>query len=159
MDGAEKERVTEQLRALMESLSREQDSLYVRLRKIEEALSDLTNAWERLNLGPLPKPLGKPHPCGWVIPDASEVSGIGMTPHVRAILRANADSFMSPTDVRNVLGEAGFDLSDRANVMAEIHTVLKRLAGRDGERVGGHEVPMKGTCYKFSPTAAKGAKQ
>ena len=54
----------------------------------------------------------------------------GFTDSVRNVLRANPERAATATDVRDLLAEAGFNLSDYSNPLASIHTILKRLAER-----------------------------
>jgi hypothetical protein len=51
----------------------------------------------------------------------------GLTDACRTVLR-NAGQPMSPADVRDRLAVIGFDLSRYSNVLAALHTTLKRLA-------------------------------
>jgi len=56
---------------------------------------------------------------------------VGLTEAVRGVLqnakRAEADAFLSPTNVRDRLKEAGFNLDKYKNEMAAIGTILTRL--------------------------------
>ena len=64
---------------------------------------------------------------GAVFLEEAESSGErGFTDTIRQLLRANRDGF-TPTELRNALTAAGFDLSSQSNAMASIHSVLKRL--------------------------------
>lgn len=71
----------------------------------------------------------------------------GLTDAVREVLRAG-EYFMSPIDVRDSLKAKGYDISKYKNVLASIHTILKRLMNQDevkeGERDGR-------TTYKWIP--------
>jgi hypothetical protein len=51
---------------------------------------------------------------------------VGLTDAVREILKSTR-VFITPVRVRDKLKEAGFDLDKYKNVLASIHTVLKRL--------------------------------
>lgn len=52
---------------------------------------------------------------------------VGFTDAVRDVLKAHRSYHMSPIEVRNSLRIKGFDLSKYKNVLASIHTILKRL--------------------------------
>lgn len=53
--------------------------------------------------------------------------GMGITDAVRYILK-NAESRLSPTDVRDKLTEKGYDLSNLTAPMSSIYKILSRLA-------------------------------
>jgi len=52
---------------------------------------------------------------------------IGMTDAVRQALQSAPGTSLSPIHVRNRMEKAGFDMSGYKNVLASIHTILKRL--------------------------------
>jgi hypothetical protein len=54
----------------------------------------------------------------------------GFTDSVRNVLRNVPFQALTPKKVRDLLREAGFDLSSYTNPLASIHTILKRLADR-----------------------------
>jgi hypothetical protein len=54
----------------------------------------------------------------------------GFTDSVRKVLRENPAHAVTATAVRDMLAEAGFNLSAYSNPLASIHTILKRLAER-----------------------------
>ncbi len=54
----------------------------------------------------------------------------GFTDSVRKVLRENPANAVTATAVRDMLAEAGFNLSAYSNPLASIHTILKRLAER-----------------------------
>jgi hypothetical protein len=54
----------------------------------------------------------------------------GFTDSVRKVLRENPGHAATATAVRDMLAEAGFNLSAYSNPLASIHTILKRLAER-----------------------------
>jgi hypothetical protein len=70
----------------------------------------------------------------------------GFTDSVRKVLRANPGLAATATAVRNMLANAGFNLSAYSNPLASIHTILKRLAER-GELTT--TVKNQQTCYRW----------
>ena len=125
MESETKEKVAASLWATIVELRREEDSLFDRAYAISSTLTELVETWDRLELGPLPDP---------EVPSCRNVpvrfdEGAGMTERIRAILRAHIVG-MTPTAVRDALIATGFDAEGRANLMAEVHTVLKRLVGQ-----------------------------
>ena len=67
----------------------------------------------------------------WGSVDAILDADAGLTDRIRDILRRAAPSYLSPTAVRDVLTNSGFDASGRSNFLAEVHNVLKRLTARN----------------------------
>jgi hypothetical protein len=53
---------------------------------------------------------------------------------------------MTPTEVRDELVRTGFDIQGRANIMAEVHTILKRLAAQK-RRI--EAIEKDGSAYYF----------
>lgn len=51
----------------------------------------------------------------------------GLADACRTILKSNANRSMSPLEVRDALKGIGYDASKHTNLMASIHSVLKRL--------------------------------
>ena len=61
-----------------------------------------------------------------LFPDITpEISGL--TDAVREALSNNRGQYLSPTHIRELLKEMGFDIGKYKNALASIHTVLKRL--------------------------------
>jgi hypothetical protein len=58
--------------------------------------------------------------------DAESSEERGFTDSIRQLIRLNSSGF-TPTELRDALTAEGFDLSSQSNVMASIHSVLKRL--------------------------------
>ncbi|MGA2147631.1 MAG: hypothetical protein ABSH49_22010 [Bryobacteraceae bacterium] len=73
---------------------------------------------------------------------------LGMTPRIRAILRANEGIHLYPAQVRDLLLETGFKAEGRSNLMAEIHQVLKRIKQASRGKVTSRDTEV-GTAYKF----------
>ena len=74
----------------------------------------------------------------------------GMTERIRKILTACPRREFTPVEVRDVLGATGFDVKDRSNAMAEIHTVLKRIEQAD-PRVASLKNSEGNTVYVYNP--------
>jgi hypothetical protein len=55
----------------------------------------------------------------------------GLSDAVRDILRIDPRTYYSPVDVRNRLRDKGYEIGKHKNVLASIHTVLKRLKNQD----------------------------
>jgi hypothetical protein len=62
------------------------------------------------------------------------VAGLGITEAIRYVIRRNGERF-APTDVRERLQEAGYDLSDLTAPMASVYKILARLADNPSEQV------------------------
>jgi len=77
----------------------------------------------------------------------------GLTDAVREVLKSAAPGSCSPVYIRDSLKAKGYDMSEYKNVLASIHTILKRLAAK-GE-VKDSNSPEGRTVYKWakkSPT-------
>jgi hypothetical protein len=72
---------------------------------------------------------------------------IGLTDAIRKALE-NAGDWQSPKQIRDSLENSGYDLAEYGNVMASIHTVLKRLftAGHAERK----DADAGGSVYKWS---------
>ncbi len=56
---------------------------------------------------------------------------LGLTEAVRRVFRQNDNRGFTALEVRDELKNLGYDLADYGNHMASIHSVMKRLEGRD----------------------------
>jgi hypothetical protein len=63
-------------------------------------------------------------------------SDVGFTDAIRNVFRESRDAFFSPIDIRDYLDFSPFDISKYKNVLASIHSILKRLH-KKGEIVEG----------------------
>jgi|HubBroStandDraft_4_1064222.scaffolds.fasta_scaffold197976_1 hypothetical protein len=64
--------------------------------------------------------------CGVEVDDP--VKQLGMTDAIRYILGSSSPHFaLTPTEIRDKLEQSGYDISEYKNVMASIHTILRRL--------------------------------
>jgi hypothetical protein len=55
----------------------------------------------------------------------------GLTDAVREVLKTDTHTYFSPVNVRDRLRGRGYDISKYKNVLASIHTILKRLKDQD----------------------------
>jgi hypothetical protein len=106
----------DEYKAALDKAEKELEDLVTGKELIEKRILNLTATVESLRVL-----------CGvQPISFQQELRGIGLTDAVRRILESSNTS-LSPTQIRSILLAARFDLSDQSNVMASIHSVLKRL--------------------------------
>lgn len=68
---------------------------------------------------------------------------------IRTVLR-NTTNSMSPTEVRGAIVEIGYDTSKHTNILASIHSVLKRMADSPSKEVKSKErKDGSGTAYTW----------
>lgn len=82
---------------------------------------------------------------------------IGLTDAVREVLKA-ADGWQYPTEVRDGLERMGIDTQSYSNILASIHTILKRLAVK-GEVEEFKDKEGKGMSYRWKSAASPFAKK
>src|SRR5437868_3925975 len=63
---------------------------------------------------------------------------VGLTDAVRKAMAAKR-TFVSPVEVKDRLAEMGFDITKHKNILASIHTILKRLVKSDEIEAGTRE--------------------
>jgi hypothetical protein len=100
---------TASYRTALDAAIREYEALGAERREIDRRLSQLAQT-----IGTLTRLLGY-----------TPTVPLGLTDACRLIARAGVP--MTPTEIRDRLGEIGIDLSGYRNELAAIHTVLKRL--------------------------------
>lgn len=65
---------------------------------------------------------------------------VGFTDAIRAVFKANPEYFHSPVWIRNSLEASGFEVAKYKNVLASIHSILKRMKAKneiiEGNREG-----------------------
>jgi hypothetical protein len=117
MNIAEYKKMVENIQAEIESLEIQQEDVERRLARLKQAL---------LGLAPLAEdsPPGLTGLMGESITAAVEAMSI--TDAARQILQA-ATTPLAPTEIKQQLLNMGKDLSKQKNVMASIHSMLKRL--------------------------------
>lgn len=69
-----------------------------------------------------------------LFPDEWADTDVGLTDAIRQVLSSHGEAYLSPVFIRDRLGDVGFDIKTHKNILASIHTVLKRLQ-RQGEAV------------------------
>jgi hypothetical protein len=74
-----------------------------------------------------------------------EMDALGITEHCREILKGTRRA-LTPLQIRAALSASGTDLTRQKNIMASIHTVMKRLAAK-GEVIV-ETAPDGGTAYR-----------
>jgi predicted nuclease with TOPRIM domain len=62
----------------------------------------------------------------------SDNADVGLTDAIRQVLSSHEEANLSPVFIRDRLADVGFDIKTHKNILASIHTVLKRLQ-RQGE--------------------------
>jgi hypothetical protein len=73
---------------------------------------------------------------------------VGLTDAIRQVLSSHEEAFLSPVFIRDRLADVGFDITTHKNILASIHTVLKRLQ-RQGEAT---PIIREGrTAYRWVP--------
>jgi hypothetical protein len=55
------------------------------------------------------------------------LAGWGLTDAIRAVLKTHHNETLLPVDVRDRLVRAGYDITKQVNILASIHTILRRL--------------------------------
>lgn len=73
----------------------------------------------------------------------------GLTENVRRVFKTHNGSLI-PTEIRDRLRDSGYDISKHGNVMASIHSVVRRLSDR-GEIVEAGNRNDGKVCYRWSP--------
>jgi hypothetical protein len=64
---------------------------------------------------------------------------VGFTDAIRAVFKGNPEVVFSPVAVRNALEANGFDIKKYKNVLASIHSILKRLKSKNDLSEGNQE--------------------
>jgi hypothetical protein len=59
------------------------------------------------------------------------IATLGLTDAIRYVFGRAKPKPMGPTEVKDALIENGYDLTEYSNVMASIHTIIKRLLKKD----------------------------
>jgi hypothetical protein len=78
-------------------------------------------------------------------------TGVGITPATEEILLSHPDRLMTPTEVRDLMIQAGLGSAlPKENPMAAVHQILKRLVDRNGQYVALEEQGK--TLYKYDPS-------
>lgn len=103
----------------LQRLQEERTALEQRRTGLDKQIAALT--WTLNGLAPLVGEEPLPPPAG-----AVQAPAAGITDSIRAVL-AEADRPLSAGEIRDQLRDLGFDTASYSNVLATIHTVLRRL--------------------------------
>ena len=95
-----------------------------RIAQVIESINSLT----RLEPGKVAQLIGDP------------ASQSGLSAAVRQVFRADP-GWLYPTEVRDRLANSGYDISQHSNILASVHTCLKRLA--EADEIGSKEIEGK----------------
>ena len=106
-----------------ERLDEEREALHQRIVKLRSAVRGLANLCDVEDIEEENRSL---FPSEWTETD------VGLTDAIRNVLYAHEESYLSPVFIRDRLPDIGFDIKTHKNILASIHTVLKRLQ-RQGE--------------------------
>jgi hypothetical protein len=114
MDAAEYKEMAVRIRAELESLEIQQEDIERRIARLKQALIGLI-------------PLSEPPANSLIAAElVSYMESTTLTDAARQILQA-AKAPLSPIEIKQQLINMGKDLSDQKNVMASVHSLLKRL--------------------------------
>jgi hypothetical protein len=115
MEPADYKKMAENIRAELESLEIQQETTERRIARLRQALIGLVPlAQEFLNYS------------GELATLSAELDAMSITDAARQILQASKTP-LAPLEIKQQLVNMGKDLSDQKNVMAGIHSLLKRL--------------------------------
>lgn len=75
---------------------------------------------------------------------------VGITDVVRKVLSVEKNYYLTPVQIKEKLAASGYDISNQKNILASLHTILKRLKAQ-GQVVTGTRDGK--TVYKWKPGA------
>lgn len=78
---------------------------------------------------------------------------VGFTDAIREVFRTYKDYYFSPVEIRDELEENGFDIKKYKNVLASIHSILKRLKSKAEIIDGTKEDKVVYKCNPRGPLA------
>ncbi len=129
-----------EMMAEREDLDSKRDDIDTRISRLREAI---------IGLGGLcrtsPEGIAAAHPG--LFPDRV-VPDVGFTDAIRAVFKKNPDYFHSPVWIRDALSADGFDVDKYKNVLASIHSILRRLKIKGDVLEGNREGK---TVFKLNP--------
>lgn len=99
------------MRKELEVLSEQQEETEQKIAQLKQGI---------LSIAPLAK---EPVDNTWL----SMITAVGITEGIRDILRAAYPKYLSPVEIKEQLKKKGQDLSGHKNVMASVHSTLKRM--------------------------------
>lgn len=134
----------------LEELSRlmaEREELDSKREAIDDRITKLRNAIIGLGglSGKTQFSIASDHPE--LFPD-NAIPDVGFTDAIREVFRMYDESQFSPVQIRDELQETGFDIKKYKNVLASIHSILKRLKARNEITEGTRDGKV---VYKCNP--------
>jgi predicted nuclease with TOPRIM domain len=109
-----------------EKLDERREALHERIVKLRRVVWGLASLCDVENID-------HEHPS--LFPDEfSDTADVGLTDAIRQVLSSHEEASLSPVFIRDRLADVGFDIKTHKNILASIHTVLKRLQ-RQGEAI------------------------
>lgn len=87
--------------------------------------------------------------------DFDEEESLGLTDAIRDAFKAKADQNLIAMEVRDVIKSLGYDVSKYGNVMASVHSVIKRLEAKGEIRHVGNRGDGK-PAYRWSAPVKPG---
>lgn len=129
-----------ELMAERETLDEKREVLHQRIVRLRGAVRGLARLCDI-------ESIDDDHPS--LFPDEfSDNADVGLTDAIRTVLSSHEEAYLSPVFIRDRLADVGFDIKTHKNILASIHTVLKRLQ-RKGEAVP--FIREGRTTYRWSP--------
>src|ERR1700730_14368191 len=121
MNPHEYKEMAEKIQAEIESLEIQQEDVERRLARLRQALIGLAPLGQEISDDPIGSQLTAIY---------AGVEAMGITDATRQIFQA-ASAPLTPIEIKQQLVNMGKDLTDQKNVMASIHSLLKRLVKSD----------------------------
>jgi len=119
-----------------EELTKEVASVEARMRQLKDTIASLGRLCEQIDDGDNPKNLPT---------ELAHVTGLGLTDAVREVFRSRPEEFLFPSEVADLLIQAGYD---RGTMMtSNIYTVCKRM--RKAGQLDRKDIEGK-AAYKFA---------
>lgn len=113
----------QEYKQMLEKMRKELDSLLELQEDTEQKIAQLKQAI--MSLAPLAKESNESK--GFWDTVLSEIKAEGITENIREILQVAYPNLLSPVEIREQLRNRGQDFSGHKNVMASIHSTLKRM--------------------------------
>src|SRR5437588_8450074 len=111
---------TQEYKKMLAEMRKELESLLEQQEDIEQKIAQLKQAI--ISFAPLAKDSD-----GLIGPLVYAFAAQGMTDSIREILRAAFPKQLSPVEIKEQLKAKGQNLSEHKNVMASVHSTLKRM--------------------------------
>lgn len=108
----------DEYKRMLDGMRKELETALEQQEEIEQKIAQLKQGI--LSIAPLAK---EPMNDQWM----TAIVSVGITESIREILRATYPNRLSPVEIKEQLKSKGQDLKDHKNVMASIHSTLKRM--------------------------------